>query len=247
MTNTGTESHEAIWHDVECGGYSADLPTWSQLASEAAGPVLELGAGTGRVALHLAGEGFEVTALERSEPLLAALAERAAARGLALETVHADARELDAGREFALVLAPMQLAHLLGGSDGRRRTLERSAAALRPAGMLALAVLGDDVLTPAAGPPPLPDVREVDGWIFSSQPIEVRKDADGIELRRLRQLVAPGGELTESLDAVRLDRLSPSELETEAVACGLEARERIEIAATDDHVGSTVIVLEVPR
>ena len=25
-------SSAAIWHDVECGGYSADLPVWEQLA-----------------------------------------------------------------------------------------------------------------------------------------------------------------------------------------------------------------------
>jgi len=47
----------AIWQQVEFGSYGADLPLWTELAEAANGPVLELGAGAGRVGLHLAGEG----------------------------------------------------------------------------------------------------------------------------------------------------------------------------------------------
>ena len=36
-----------VWHDVECGGYDADLTLWRELAREAGGPVLDVGAGTG--------------------------------------------------------------------------------------------------------------------------------------------------------------------------------------------------------
>ena len=58
---SATADRETIWHEVECGSYAADLALWSELAAEVAGPVLELGCGTGRVALHLAAEGREVT------------------------------------------------------------------------------------------------------------------------------------------------------------------------------------------
>ena len=49
-----------IWHDVECGGYRADLPYWVALARAHGGPVLDIGAGTGRVALALARDGHAV-------------------------------------------------------------------------------------------------------------------------------------------------------------------------------------------
>ena len=68
-------SHEraVIWHDLECGYYELDLPLWRELADGARGPVLDIGAGTGRVALDLARRGHEVVALDRDAELLAAL------------------------------------------------------------------------------------------------------------------------------------------------------------------------------
>src|SRR5262245_51282748 len=73
---TGSERAEAppdvvAWHDTECGAYGADLALWEDLALGTPGAVLELGAGTGRVALHLARAGAEVIAVER-DPALAA-------------------------------------------------------------------------------------------------------------------------------------------------------------------------------
>ena len=53
---------DVIWHDLECGGYVEDLPLWRELAGD--GPVLDLGCGTGRVALDLAARGVPVVGLD---------------------------------------------------------------------------------------------------------------------------------------------------------------------------------------
>ena len=242
-------SRDPAWHDVENGGYGADLALWEQLAGEAAGPVLELGAGTGRVALRLAAAGAEVTALDNSATLLGELARRAADAGLAVETCRCDALELAHDRRFALVIAPMQFAHLFD-RDGRGRLLERAAGALLPGGAIALAILADGAAAQslsATSAPLMPDVRERAGWVYSSLPVDVAHDGDALVVRRLRQLVSPTGEFSESVDVVRLEDLSAAELEAEAARCGLESRERLEIPATADHVGSTVVVVEAPR
>jgi hypothetical protein len=39
---------DAAWHDLECGAYAEDLPLWRMLAGTVGGPVLDVGAGTGR-------------------------------------------------------------------------------------------------------------------------------------------------------------------------------------------------------
>ena len=69
----GGRQMSVIWHDIECGAYAEDLPLWRSLAAEYGDPVLDVGAGTGRVALDLARAGYRVTALDRDPELLAAL------------------------------------------------------------------------------------------------------------------------------------------------------------------------------
>ncbi|HEX2127960.1 MAG TPA: class I SAM-dependent methyltransferase [Solirubrobacterales bacterium] len=235
---------EAVWHDVECGSYAADLQLWRDLAHEAGGPVLELGCGTGRVALDLAAARHEVVGVDSSPTLLAALRERAAHRELTVETQVADVRALALGRRFSLVCAPMQLIHLLGGAAGRRSMLERARAHLEPRGTLAIAILAEQVDPALEGHPPLPDVRELDGWVYSSQPLDARVADGRITVRRLRQLVSPEGSLREAIEVIELDQLEAGDIEREAAACGLTPRERIEVPPTPDHVGSTVLVLE---
>jgi SAM-dependent methyltransferase len=235
-------SDAVIWHDVECGSYAADLPLWRDLAGRSDGAILDLGAGTGRVALDLAGSAHEVTAVDSDPPLLDALAARAAARGLRIECVVSDAREL-ALDGFTLVLAPMQLLQIVGGRAGRVAVLRGVAAALVPGGEFAAAIADiDESLATDDAWPPLPDVGEHDGWVYSSQPIDVRPEPGGIAVERLRQRVSPRGELDEQRHTQWLDSLTVDELEREAAAHGLEPIQRHVIPATADHVGSMVVV-----
>jgi SAM-dependent methyltransferase len=221
------------WHEVECGGYAADLPLWEALAERADGPILELGCGTGRVMSHLSRRGHDVRGLDRDPRLIADLP--AAQEG--------DAREFDLGREFALVLAPMQLVQLLDGRAERLRCLRRVAAHLAPAGLAALAIV-ESMPAPVDAPPPLPDTREAEGWVYSSLPVEARAGDGAIRVRRLRQTVSPGGELAEELHEVALASLDADGLEREAAEAGLRPAGRRHVPATDEHVGSVVVLLE---
>jgi len=234
----------AIWHDVECGSYAADLPLWEELAQAAGGPVLELGCGTGRVALHLARRGHEVIGLDSDPELVAALRERG--NGLPVEAVGADARDFALAEPVALVLAPMQFLQLLGDSEERLACLRCIAACLRPGGLVAAALV-EEMPEPDGSPPPLPDVREVDGWVYSSLPTEAALAAGEIRLRRLRQTVSPGGELSEEPNEIRLRTFPADRLEAEAAEAGLGAGARRSIAPTDAHVGSVVSILEGAR
>jgi SAM-dependent methyltransferase len=233
-------STAAIWHDVECGPYAADLPLWEELAERSGGPVLELGCGTGRVVLHLARRGHEVVGVDSDAELLAALEERAA--GLPVRTVHADAREFALVDEVALALAPTHLLQLLPSSEDRVAALRRVAAHLRPGGLFAAAII--ETMPAADGsPPPLPDVREVDGWVYSSLAVEAAVAADEIVVRRLRQTVSPAGELSEEPNEIRIATFPAAQLEAEGMLAGLTPVERREIGPTDLHVGSLVVVL----
>lgn len=243
MTAAQEQLH-VLWHDLECGRYGQDLPLWRELAAEHGGPLLDLGAGTGRVALDLARAGHVVVALDVDTALLAALRERAAAAALPVETARADARDFALGRRFSLILAPMQTIQLLGGADGRAGLLRSAAAHLAPGGLLACA-LADAMegFDAEHAEPPLPDVLERDGWVYASQPVAVRPDADGTTIERIRQTVSPDGVRTADGDAVRLDKLDADTLEAEAAALGLRPAGRRFVEMTDEHVGSEVVLL----
>ena len=230
-----------IWHDAEYGAYSGDLALWEELAAEAGGPVLDIGCGTGRVALHLARRGHVTIGLDLEPELIAALADRA--EGLPLRAIAADARHFDLRDEVALALAPMQLVQLLADGAERVECLECVASQLRPGGRIALSIV-EWLPEAAEGPPPLPDVREVDGWVYSSLPLDAVDIGEEIVIQRLRQTVSPAGELSEERNEIRIRTLTADELEAEGAEAGLVPRPRRRIAPTDLHVGSTVVVLE---
>jgi SAM-dependent methyltransferase len=229
-----------VGHDVECGGYEADLGLWEELADVAGGAILDLGCGTGRVALHLARRGHRVVGLDSDDALLAALEQRAA--GVPMEVELGDARRFDLGIQFGLVLAPMQLLQLFEASE-RVECLRCVAAHLRPGGRTAVAIV-ERMPAPEAGAAPLPDVREVDGWVYSSLPIDTRVEDGAILVRRLRQVVSPQGESSDEINEIRLLHLSAEALEREALEAGLTPADRCDIPATEAHVGSTVLLLE---
>jgi SAM-dependent methyltransferase len=241
VTASDDRALAVAWHDVECGSYRADLPLWDALARETGGPVLELGAGTGRVALSLARAGHEVVAVDRDPALVAALRERAA--GYPLCAVQADAREFGIDRLFALCLAPMQLMQLVGGAAQRRRVLQRVRAHLVPSGVFAAAVTTGLEPFDERSVTPLPDVRERDGMIYASRPVALRETRAQVVLERVRELVGPDGSRTETRDVVRLARVSPTALAREARALGFTPREPRHVPPTAEHVGSDVVVL----
>ena len=229
---------DVIWHDVENGSYAADLGLWRELAAQADGPILDLGAGTGRVARDLHAAGHEVRALDSDTELLAALRERAPG----VSTLSADARSFSATERFALILAPMQLVQILGGPDARRAMLERVHEHLLPGGRFAAAIANPyDALAEEDRSPPYPDMIEHDGWVYSSQPIMVREQGDQLIIERRRQAVAPDGTLDKQTAPFALDVIDPGELEAEARAAGLVPVARHQIPETDDHIGSVVI------
>lgn len=235
-------SAEAIWHDVECGAYAADLSLWAELATATdGGRVLDLGCGTGRVALHLAHRGHQVIGLDVDPELIAALEKRA--EGLPLETVHADARDFRLDSEVGLALAPMQTLQLLDDAEDRLACLRCVSSHLPPGGLFAAAIL-EEMPERDDSPPPLPDVREVEGWVYSSLAVEAAVGSGEIYIRRIRQTVSPTGELSEEPNEVRITTFPASQLEQEAATAGLLPHARHPIPPTDIHVGSTVVVLE---
>jgi SAM-dependent methyltransferase len=249
----------AIWQDVEFGAYTADLPLWEELAASAGGPVVELGAGSGRVSMHLAKVGNTMLALERDPELLEELSRRALAAKAMITPVPFDlaapagawlhpGASADGPSEPRLAIAPLHVIQQIA-PEARRVALAGLARMLRPGGLLAAVVVDESSLLHGAAlnaDPRPPDMRDVEGWIYSSEPLWVQVSEDRITVRRLRRRVSPGGEIERSVHDEVLHRLGPSELEEEARAAGLSPAGRRAIESGPGEADSITVLLEVP-
>jgi SAM-dependent methyltransferase len=239
---------ETIWHDIECGRYHEDLPLWLELAAEVkldGEAVLDVGAGTGRVTLALAQAGHRVVALDNSPQLLVELAHRA--DGLPVETVCADARDFYLpGRTFPLIVVPMQTIQLLGGGAGHLAFLRCARTHLSVGGVVAVALAAADDFEEFewhdGDASPLPDIAEIDGAAYFSQPTAVRRMGDAFVLERRREIVDAHGARTSCADSIALDVVTVSELQSAGVQSGLRPLGVRTIGPTDEHIGSEVVI-----
>ena len=241
----------AVWQEVEFGSYEADLPLWSELAASAEAPVLELGAGAGRVARRLADAGVHVIGVESDPDLLAGLELAAEEDGLPLDPVAGDLTAvggLDLPAPPALVIAPLHVIQMIA-PDARASLLSWITTAALGEATVALTLVDESTLlrAGAAATQILPDMRELgDGWVYSSEPLWVQVGADVLTVRRLRERVSPEGRMEREVHDEVLHRLSPERLEEEGARAGLRAAGRRQITSGPNEADSTVVLLEVP-
>jgi len=241
----------SVWQEVEFGAYGADLPFWVELADASDGPVLELGAGAGRVALHLAERGHDVIALERDPDLAAELELAAAERDVSLTTLAADLGspdDLRLPRRPALVIGPLHVIQVLD-AQARPLLLGRLLELIAPGATLALTLVDESTLlsTGAASTQILPDMRELDGWVYSSEPLWVQVGDQALTVRRLRESVSPSGQMERTVHDEILHRVDPEALEREATDAGFLPIGRRTIRSGESEADSTLVLLGAPR
>ena len=158
-------------------------------AAAAGGPVLELGCGTGRVALDLAARGVAVTAVDLSADLLA-IAEDKARRLSDGATppafLRTDMRTLALGRRYPLIVSPFRTFHALLTPRDQAAFLQVARDHLTPGGVLILHLFDPplDNLSSLRKPPE--DIREVrDYWTGA----RILAELQGVEIEPYSQLI----------------------------------------------------------
>jgi len=146
-----------------------DIGFYVEEALLSGGPVLELGVGTGRIAVPIAQAGIEVIGVDSSTAMLERCRERARAAGVAelLDLRLGDLRDPPVSKNVPLAISPFRaFLHLLSNEE-RRLALTRIRDLLLPGGRLVF-----DVFAPSSE-----DITATDGrWIEREPGIEERAD-----------------------------------------------------------------------
>ena len=122
-----------------------DVGFYLEEARRSGGPVVELGVGTGRIAVPLAADGIRVIGVDSSRRMLDVCARRAALAGVDLDLRVGDLRDPPVRERVPLVICPFRsLLHMHTDAD-RRDALAAVRRMLRSRGRFVF-----DVFTPGA-------------------------------------------------------------------------------------------------
>ena len=216
-------------YEAEHRGWTDDLDLYRALAARAGDPVLELGCGSGRVAIALADAGYDVRGIDMSEAMLAIARANVAGRQLPVAFASGDMRHVASHRQFGLVFCALDtLLHL----QSTRDVLDTMASAhrvLRAGGLLAfdivnptpeLLAMGDRVVrhqSTFAGPGDT-EVTHFVSW-------DIDPDAQTIETTHFYDWLSDGEAVRRRRTSFRLRYLERDEVEAALRATGFARSE----------------------
>ena len=146
-----SDSAYDLWAEIYDSVYSYvtdDIPFYVDEARRSGGPVLELGCGTGRVAIPIAEAGRDIVGLDSSEAMLSiarSKVQRLAPGSGSLSLVNGDMREFSLGHKFQLVIIPFRGFLALLTVEDQVRTLDEIKRHLAPGGRLIFNIFVPDL------------------------------------------------------------------------------------------------------
>lgn len=109
--------YEGVGEFYDLFADNTDIPFFLEFAQKTGSPILDLAAGTGRVAFPLAQEGFDVVALEQSQSMLAETREKLKESTKDVRSritlVEGSMADFSLDQKFSLVIIPNSFGHLL--------------------------------------------------------------------------------------------------------------------------------------
>jgi SAM-dependent methyltransferase len=205
-------------YDSWAGGIFATHECVERVARLAGpGPVLELGVGTGRVAVPLAERGLDVVGIDASPAMLARLAEKAS--GHPVRGVRGDFADVPVDGTFSLILVVADTLFMLTSQEKQVRCFAKAAAHLACDGVMVVEAFVPSATRYLSGHDTA--VRHVGSdsvllGVAAHDPVEQRLDAQQI------LITADGIRLIPGV----LRYASPAELDLMARIGGLRLRER---------------------
>lgn len=167
-----------------------DVRFYLEEARRSGGPVVELGVGTGRIAIPIAADGIRVIGVDSSRAMLDVCARRAALAGVDLDLRVGDLREPPVRERVPVVICPFRSLLHMHSEEDRRRALASVRGLLLPGGRFVF-----DVFTPGAD-----DIAQTQGrWLEREPGIFELARWDEVERTLTLTVRGPQGETTMAL------------------------------------------------
>jgi SAM-dependent methyltransferase len=113
--------YEGVGEFYDLFADNSDIPFFLQYAREVGSPILDLAAGTGRVAFALARDGFNVVAIEQSKSMLSVarrkLEDSSEDIARRIQLIEGSMKNFSLNKKFPLVIVPNSFGHLLTTDD----------------------------------------------------------------------------------------------------------------------------------
>jgi SAM-dependent methyltransferase len=155
-------SYDAIaeLYDPWSASVVEDVAFYLEEARRSGGPVVELGVGTGRIAVPLGADGIRVIGVDSSRAMLEVCARRAALAGVTLDLRVGDLREPPVAERVPLVICPFRSLLHMHTDEDRLGVLGAAYDLLLPGGRFVF-----DVFTPDAD-----DIAQTQGRWLEREP-----------------------------------------------------------------------------
>ena len=216
-SNLNVETYDAR-HPPSMAGtpVEGDVAFFVELASSTPGPILELGCGTGRVAIALADAGHHVVGLDRSSAMLNVAAGKrealAADAALRLRFVRGDMSHFSTDEPYGLVIIAFRSFQSLLTVEEQRGCLRSAFDSLRPGGRLAIDLF-DPLLDRCVPNPPLHEPIERFVVAHPDRGTTVRVTIEARQNDPVTQRLTERWRFAEINDAGEVVRLDEEELQ----------------------------------
>ena len=134
---------DAEFYDAIHGDFRDDTGLWASFAGRTDRPVLEVGCGTGRIAIELTRQGYSVTGIDPSAAMLQVARRKAEDDAIDVSFIEGRVSDLTLEREhYGLILLPLDVFLYCENGEEQRASLRSLADALVFNGLLALDLPG---------------------------------------------------------------------------------------------------------
>lgn len=225
----------ARYYEAENQAFTDDLGLYETLAAQYGGPILEIGAGTGRVLFHLAQAGYETVGVDISPEMLAIARRKLGALphlniGNKIRLVEADILSYQDSQTYPLILLSYNALMHFREQEDQLQLLDTLAGLLRPGGIIAIDLpnAGEAFAAEDIGGMVLERVfvEPISGNVVMQQSVsQIDRAEQSLKVTWIYDEIGPDRVVKRLLEGLELRYIFPAELNLLLGQTGLQAME----------------------